>query len=419
MAVNYASKYSQNVDERFSTGSLTNGIVNGEFDWIGVSTVNVYSIPTSAMNDYSVSGTNRYGTPEELGNETQEMTLKQDRSFTFTIDRKNYDDTMMVMEAGKALRRQIDEVVIPEVDTYRISTLVAGAPVANVKTLATTKENAYEEFLAVQGILDDNEAPQFGRVVLCTPAYYNKIKLDESFTKKGDMATQIAITGIVGVAQVTNSVGMTGEASTVTSKALSMLAGDMSSFRNLDMDTVMNNFSSGLIGQSRALYKYGIDITNATLQQYAYDNGIKKSLSDMTQNEKMQLRMLAILDQSKVAWGDLAKTINSPSNQLRLLQNNFKSLSRTIGNMFLPAVAKVLPYVNGLVIAVRKLFEWTASMLGIKLKDVIGESGGGYSDAFDAFYWFVSTHWLISACWVVSYKFQRHITGHDKAVRRI
>ena len=99
MAVNYAS------------------IVNGEFDWIGVSTVNVYSIPTSAMNDYSLSGTNRYGTPEELGNETQEMTLKQDRSFTFTIDRKNYDDTMMVMEAGKALRRQIDEVVIPEVDT--------------------------------------------------------------------------------------------------------------------------------------------------------------------------------------------------------------------------------------------------------------------------------------------------------------
>ena len=79
MAVNYASKYSQNVDERFSTGSLTNGIVNGEFDWIGVSTVNVYSIPTSAMNDYSLSGTNRYGTPEELGNETQEMTLKQDR----------------------------------------------------------------------------------------------------------------------------------------------------------------------------------------------------------------------------------------------------------------------------------------------------------------------------------------------------
>lgn len=186
-----------------------------------------------------------------------------------------------------------------------------------------------------------------------------------------------------GVAQVTNSVGMTGEASAAASKALSMLAGDMSSFRNVDMATVMNNFSSGLIGQSRALYKYGIDTTNATLQQYALANGVKKSVSEMTQAEKMQLRMIAILDQSKVAWADLAKTINSPSNQLRLLQNNFKSLSRTIGNIFLPAVAKVLPYVNGLVIAIRKLFEWTASMLGIDLKDVIGNSGGGYSDMFD------------------------------------
>lgn len=186
-----------------------------------------------------------------------------------------------------------------------------------------------------------------------------------------------------GIAQVTNSVGLTGEASVVTSKALSMLAGDMSSFRNLDMSTVMNNFSSGLIGQSRALYKYGIDITNATLATYAHEMGINKDISAMTQSEKMQLRMIAILDQSKVAWGDLAKTINSPSNQLRLLQNNFKALSRTIGNMFLPVVAKILPYVNGLVIAIRRLFEWTASMLGIDLKDVIGNSGGGYSDMFD------------------------------------
>ena len=185
------------------------------------------------------------------------------------------------------------------------------------------------------------------------------------------------------VAQVTNSVGLTGEASLATSKALSMLAGDMSSFRNLDMSTVMNNFSSGLIGQSRALYKYGIDITNATLATYAHELGINKDISAMTQSEKMQLRMIAILDQSKVAWGDLAKTINSPSNQLRLLRNNFNALARTIGNIFLPVVAKVLPYVNGLVIAIRRLFEWTASMLGIDLKDVIGNSGGGYSDAFD------------------------------------
>lgn len=210
---------------------------------------------------------------------------------------------------------------------------------------------------------------------------------DGTLTDTGNKNLGLDITQMTnyaaGVAQVTNSVGLCGEASTITSKALSMLAGDMSSFRNLDMQTVMTNFSSGLIGQSRALYKYGIDITNATLATYANSMGIKKNISDMTQAEKMQLRMIAILDQSKVAWGDLAKTINSPSNQLRLLRNNFNALARTIGNIFLPVVAKVLPYINGLVIAIRRLFEWTASMLGIDLKDVIGNSGGGYSDAFE------------------------------------
>lgn len=198
MPVNYASKYSNKVDERFTLGSLTNGIVNSEFDWIGVSTVNVYSIPTVGLNDYLLSGTSRYGTPSELGNEAQEMTVSKDRSFTFTIDRKSYDDTQMTMEAGKALRRQIDEVVIPEVDTYRIAALVTGAKVTHIITLPVTKSNAYEEFLKVQEILDDAKVPTVGRLCLCTPGYHNKIKLDEAFTKKGDMATQIAITGLVG-----------------------------------------------------------------------------------------------------------------------------------------------------------------------------------------------------------------------------
>jgi len=198
MAVNYASKYATQVDERFKLGARTTGIINNAYDWLGVETVNVYSIPTVPLNDYSLSGSNRYGTPDELGNETQEMKITQDKSFTFTIDRKSYDDTMMTMESGKALRRQIDEVVIPAVDEYRLAKIVAGAPTGNVITLAVTKANAYEEFLGVQEILDDNKVPQAGRIVVVTPGYHNKIKLDEAFTKKGDMATQIAINGLIG-----------------------------------------------------------------------------------------------------------------------------------------------------------------------------------------------------------------------------
>ena len=100
--INYASKYATLVDERFSLGSLTGGLVNNNYDWLGVETVNVYSIPTSTMNDYSLTGTSRYGTPEELQNKVQELKVTKDRSFTFTIDRKSHDDSMMAMEAGKA-----------------------------------------------------------------------------------------------------------------------------------------------------------------------------------------------------------------------------------------------------------------------------------------------------------------------------
>lgn len=199
MAVNYAAKYSQQVDERFKLGALTSSLVNYAFEWLGVSTVKVYSMPTAAMGDYTTEGASRYGTPEELGNEVQEMTLAKDRAFTFTIDKKSEDDTMGTMEAGAALRRQIDEVVIPEIDTYRISKLVAGADAGNiVKDTAVTKANAYEKFLAVQEILDNKKVPTGGRICICTPGYYNMLKLDEAFTKKGDMATQIAINGLVG-----------------------------------------------------------------------------------------------------------------------------------------------------------------------------------------------------------------------------
>lgn len=199
MAVNYAAKYSQQVDERFKLGALTSSLVNYAFEWLGVSTVKVYSMPTAAMGDYTTEGASRYGTPEELGNEVQEMTLAKDRAFTFTIDKKSEDDTMGTMEAGAALRRQIDEVVIPEIDTYRIAKLVAGADAGNiVKDTVVTKANAYEKFLAVQEILDNKKVPTGGRICICTPGYYNMLKLDEAFTKKGDMATQIAINGLVG-----------------------------------------------------------------------------------------------------------------------------------------------------------------------------------------------------------------------------
>lgn len=199
MAVNYAEKYSSLVDERFSIGPLTSGMINDSYDWIGVETVNVFSIPTASMNDYSLTGASRYGTPAELENAVQEMKVQKDRSFTFTIDRKSYDDTMMTLEAGKALARQITEVVIPEVDTYRIAAYVSGCKAAHVHDdNAVSASNAYSLFLACQEDLDNAKVPQGGRFAIVTPAFLNYIKLSDNFVKESDMSQRIAITGVVG-----------------------------------------------------------------------------------------------------------------------------------------------------------------------------------------------------------------------------
>ena len=183
------------------------------------------------------------------------------------------------------------------------------------------------------------------------------------------------------LASVTNSVGQTGEVTLMAADAFTKLAGDMSSLFNVDYSDVAKNLQSGLIGQSRALYKYGIDITNATLQTYAYEAGIDKAVSEMTQMEKMQLRMIAILDQSKVAWGDLADTIETPANMLRQLSNNFKEASMVLGQLFLPLLNKVLPAINGVVIAVKNLMVSMASFIGVDID--LDSLGSGATEVTD------------------------------------
>lgn len=183
------------------------------------------------------------------------------------------------------------------------------------------------------------------------------------------------------LASITNSLGQTGEVTTAISKSMTMLAGDISSLFNVDFSTVANNLQSGLIGQSRALYKYGIDITNATLQTYAYRYGIEKAVSEMSQAEKQQLRLLAILDQSKVSWGDLANTINSPSNMIRQFTNNVKEAGMVLGQLFIPVLQKVLPVINGVVIAIKRLLVSVASLLGIKIDfSSFGQGVSGYNE---------------------------------------
>ncbi len=197
MSVDYAAKYSQKIDERFALNSLTNSAVNQDYDFVGVKTVNIYSVGVAAMNDYSRTGNSRYGTPAELDQTVQELTLSKDRSFTFTIDKGNFNDAQMVAQAGAALNRQLLEVVIPEIDKYRLAQMAAGAGTTSAAA-AITKSNAYSAFLDAQEALTNNKVPQASRVCFCSASFYKFIKQDDSFIKASDVAQNLLVNGQVG-----------------------------------------------------------------------------------------------------------------------------------------------------------------------------------------------------------------------------
>jgi len=190
------------------------------------------------------------------------------------------------------------------------------------------------------------------------------------------------------VAQISNSVGQLGEVSIMASKAMSMIAADLSSLTNTDLVQVQENLVSGFNGMTRAVYKYGINITQANLQQIAYNHGVNTSVAKLSMAAKQQLRLIGILEQSKVAWGDLNRTLSQPANQLRRLQAGFANLARTIGSLFLPLLNVVYPVLNAIVSVLQQFFGWLAKLVGVKMPDMssalnMPDIGGAAEDAGD------------------------------------
>jgi len=170
-------------------------------------------------------------------------------------------------------------------------------------------------------------------------------------------------------AQMSNSMGLVSQSAMNISESFTMLGTDISSLWNIDIDKAMTKLQAGLAGQIRPLRELGVDISQTSLGMTALKYGIDDNVISMSQAAKVQLRWLSIMDQTEVAFGDMAKTIDSPANQLRILEQQWKNLSRSIGNVFLPIVTTVLPYINGLVIALRRMVDVFAKAVGFELPD--------------------------------------------------
>ena len=181
-------------------------------------------------------------------------------------------------------------------------------------------------------------------------------------------------------AQIANSMGVATDKAVMLSNALTMIGADLASVKNVDFADAWQDMSSALVGMSRAVDKYGINIRASAMQEKLAQLGINKTVKELSQADKALLRTIMILDASKYAWSDLAETLNSPANQIRMLTANLKKLAMMFGSLFLPILKKVLPYINAVVIALQRLIQTIAKALGIDLSSMLSKGGGG-SDA--------------------------------------
>ena len=189
------------MDELFSTESKKSLLTNQDFDWTGAHTVKVYKIGTSEMTNYNrnpVAGFtgSRYGTIKDLDATTEEFTLKNDRSFTFAIDKLDTDETAQQLAAASALARQQREVVIPEVDTYVYGVMAEGAG-TKPAAVALSETNIYDEILKATAALDNAEVPETGRVLVVAPDVYLLMKRCGDITMETDIGNDMRLRGVV------------------------------------------------------------------------------------------------------------------------------------------------------------------------------------------------------------------------------
>lgn len=195
--INYAVKYSDKVSEKLVYEAKSGTCINNDYDFTGAKTVKVKTISTSALNDYRRTGTNRFGTPAELNATDEELTLSQQKAFTFVIDALDEDETNMALSAGTALARQIREVVVPHLDKYRFEKMAEAAKNSAEETL--THETAYEAIITASEKLDEAEAPEVGRQLIVSPKTYKLLKQSRDVILDTELSDEQRASGVIAM----------------------------------------------------------------------------------------------------------------------------------------------------------------------------------------------------------------------------
>lgn len=197
MAVNLMTKYASKLAEGFNRESYTALKCSTEFDFVGVKSIKVMSTLTQELNDYARSGASRYGVPKDVQDALQEMTLTQDKSFSLVIDKGDNSEQMMLKNAGKMMRKQQRERVVPAVDKWNLKKWAEGAGKV-VVSAAPSKTTIVALLLAAETHLDDSFVPANERYAYMSNAKFELIRLAAEFAGCDAITDKLIIKGMKG-----------------------------------------------------------------------------------------------------------------------------------------------------------------------------------------------------------------------------
>lgn len=196
-----------------------------------------------------------------------------------------------------------------------------------------------------------------------------------------------AMTYMATIQSLGTSFGLTSDKAYVLSKNLTQLAYDEGSYWNKNVAETFTAMSSAISGEIEPIRRLGVDLSQARLQQELLALGFNKQVSSLSQADKAVLRYIAIMKQTANVQGNLAQTIQSPANQIKILKAQLDMLAKSVGSLLYPALKSILPPLIAAVQLIREFVEWVAKLIGVKVVFTdftkSADSVGGIGDAMD------------------------------------
>lgn len=196
-----------------------------------------------------------------------------------------------------------------------------------------------------------------------------------------------AMTYMATIQSLGTSFGLASDKAYILSKNLTQLAYDESSYWNKDVAETFTAMSSAISGEIEPIRRLGVDLSQARLKQELLALGFNKQVSSLSQADKAVLRYIAIMKQTANVQGNLAQTIQSPANQIKILKAQLDMLAKSVGSLLYPALKSILPPLIAAVQLIREFVEWVAKLMGVKVVFTdftkSADSVGGIGDAMD------------------------------------